>query len=258
MILGFFILFNLFLIIPIIIYGLALKYINRESYRNITKSSMGWVYRLCGYIGIPIHEFCHFIMALIFGTQITEIVWYDPNWTDDDESMGHVSYLSNPESLYHHIGHFFIGIAPMIGGCAIIYGLIRLLLPNTYSSLAYLNFDNFNIFTIISEMYSCINHNIQLIFSNSDGLLRTIIFFVLAFSISICMDVSPADIKLAKEGIIMVEIFLFIVSIFLYFYKFTALINIIFIIASYLYFFLTLGIIFSLISLIFSFVIRII
>ena len=254
---GFFILFNLFIILPIIIYGLALRWINKESYKNITKSSAKWIYRLCAYIGIPIHEFCHFIMAVVFGTKVTEIVWYDPNWTDDDDdSIGHVSYSYNPDSLLHHIGHFFIGIAPMIGGCIIIYFLIRFILPNTYNSLYYLEFKSFNPIQIFKELFTCINNNIMLIFSNNDGFLRTFIFFIFAFSISIFMDVSVADIKLAKEGIVMVEIFLFILSIFLFFYKYTILINGVFVIASYLYFLLTLGIIFSLISVLISFVVR--
>lgn len=256
---GFFILFNIFIILPIIIYGLALRWINKESYKNISQSSAKWIYRLCAYIGIPIHEFCHFVMAFVFGTNIIEIVWYDPNWTDEDEdSIGHVTYSTNPDSLLHHIGHFFIGIAPMIGGCIIIYILMRFILPITYSSFSFFEFNNSNIVQGFKDFFDCINNNIMLIFSNKDGILRTIIFFLLAFSISIFMDVSLADIKLAKEGMVMVEIFLFIVSIFLFFYKYTILINLIFIIASYLYFFLTFGIICSLISVIISFIVRLI
>ena len=252
----FFILFNLFLILPIIGYGLGLKYINKESYKNINNSSMKWIYRLCGYIGVPIHEFCHLIVAVLFGTKISKVVLYDSHWTEDDETIGSVTYLTNPESLVHHLGHFFIGIAPMIGGCAIIYGLIRIFLPEAYNSFTYLEFKNLNFLTMISEMLSCINNNLKVIFESESGILRKLLFFIFAFSISINMDISPADIKLAKEGIIMVEIFILIVSIFLFFYKFNALISIIFILASYLYFFLTLGIIFSLISLCFSFVIK--
>lgn len=253
----FFILFNVFIILPIIIFGLALRLINRESFKNMSQSSAKWIYRLCAYIGIPIHEFCHFIMAVLFGTTITEIVWYDPNWTDEDEdSIGHVTYATNPDSLLHHIGHFFIGIAPMIGGCVIIYLLMRFILPNTCNSLCYLEFKNFNVIQIFTDFFNCINNNIMLIFSNNDGIIRTFIFFVFAFSICIYMDVSLADIKIAKEGIVMVEIFLFILSIFLFIYKYTILIDFIFVIASVLYFLLTLGIIFSLISVLISFIIR--
>jgi len=246
-----------FIIFPIIIYGLALRWINRESFKNVSQSSAKWFYKLTAYIGIPIHEFCHFIMAFLFGTTIMEIVWYDPNWTDEDEdSIGHVSYAANPDSLLHHIGHFFIGIAPMIGGCVIIYFLMRFILPNTYNSLCYLELKNFNGIQILTDFFNCINNNIMLIFSNSDGIIRTLIFFIFAFSICIYMDVSLEDIKIAKKGLVMVEIFLFILSIFLFIYKYTIFIDFIFVIASVLYFLLTLGIIFSLISFLISFVVR--
>ncbi len=163
-----------------------------------------------GFIGTPIHELSHAFMCLIFGHKITEIKLYQPNSIDG--TLGYVKHSFNSKNLYHKIGNFFIGIAPIICGSAILFLLMAILTPNLYDLiLNNLSFSNefilvnlLNVFATIFNYENFVDY-------------KWWIFITLAVMISSHMRLSLADIKGSLSGLIFIALGFLIVDVILYF-----------------------------------------
>lgn len=201
--LSFFINFNLYIILPIIIFGLIFHYFSMKSSENLISISW-WTYLIFAWIGTPIHELSHLIMCLIFRFQVHEIKLFRPIKGKKDGILGYVSYSYNKKSIYQKIGNFFVGIAPMIGGSIIIYLLFIVLLNPLYISLKTLEIVNFN---SIFELILNTNYNI----------FYLILFILLTISITVHMSISSSDLKNALYGVFWMELILLITSITLFF-----------------------------------------
>lgn len=173
-----------------------------------------------GIIGTPIHELSHALMCLVFGHKITEIKLFQP--FSDDGTLGYVNHSYNPKNLYHQIGNFFIGVAPIIVSSGFLFLFMYLLVPNTFSSVK-------NEISLFSENATSLLDSGS--FSNILGLFGNIlasifsfsnlknglwwVFFILAIMISSHMELSGADIKGSVVGLIFIAILLFIVNVIL-------------------------------------------
>lgn len=197
--LSFFISFNLYIIFPIIVFGLIFHFFSIKSSSNLM--SIGWwAYLIFACIGTPIHELSHYIMCLIFKFKINEVKLFRPFKGKKDGILGYVSYSYNKKNLYQKIGNFFVGIAPMIGGSFVIYILFRLLMNPLYINLKTLENVTFN--TIFS-----------LIINTNYNILHLIIFILLTISIAIHMSISSSDLKNTIYGVFWMELILLITSI---------------------------------------------
>jgi len=88
-----------------------------------------WARTACfvtGVVGTPIHECSHALFCLIFGHKIIEIKLFQ--W-DNSGTLGYVRHAYNRRNVYHIIGNFFIGIAPLVVITGILYLLAWLMLP---------------------------------------------------------------------------------------------------------------------------------
>ena len=75
-----------------------------------------------GLVGVPIHELAHAAVAKIFGMRVLEVALYKPD--PESNSLGYVQYAYKSGSIIHGIGRFFVGIAPVFAGAAVINLLI--------------------------------------------------------------------------------------------------------------------------------------
>jgi len=74
-----------------------------------------------GWIGTPIHELSHAIVAKLFGFKVISISLFKPE--PGTGVLGYVEYQYNKTSFFDNVGCFWVGVAPLVGNlglCAVI------------------------------------------------------------------------------------------------------------------------------------------
>lgn len=201
--------------------GGLLLYLLARFTRNLFSQTFGYRTEIfvTAWIGTPVHELGHAFFCLLFGHKIKKIKLFSPSATDG--SLGSVEHSYNPHNIYHRVGNFFIGAGPLIFGSTIILLLIWFLLPNGNVVLDMqgsgeisiaLNQDGIvqffkNTWTetiaIISVIFSSVNF----------GLWQFWLFMYLSLAISAHMELSPPDLKLMWNGFFMILLLIFIFNV---------------------------------------------
>lgn len=176
-----------------------------------------------GIVGTPVHELSHALMCVVFGHKINEIKLYNPN--SEDGTLGYVNHSYNPKNLYHQVGNFFIAIAPIVCGSAVLLLLLFLLVPNTFDGVIS-DIQSFSTYT--NSMGGRVSPDVALkFFAVTFSLIKTIftldnltnvlwwIFIILALMIAGHMELSGADIKGGLGGFVFVLIVFFVVDLVL-------------------------------------------
>ena len=156
-----------------------------------------------GIIGTPIHELSHALMCLLFGHHITDVKLYDPK--SRDGSLGYVSHTYNKRNVYHQIGNFFIGIAPVLLGGGVIILLLSCLLPDAFTVISTeieaLSENDLGSLPVL-EFVAFIGTAIVEIFSPESLVVwQGWVFIVLALMIATHMEMSGSDIKSGLRGL---------------------------------------------------------
>lgn len=164
-----------------------------------------------GIIGTPVHELSHALMCVLFGHQITDIKLYNPK--SQDGALGYVSHTYNKKNIYHQIGNFFIGVAPVLLGGGAVVLLLALLLPDAFEVISYdieiLSDAELGLLPI-SDFFLFLWSSASEIFSEQSlSSWQGWIFIILALMIATHMEMSGSDIKSGLRG------FAFLLVIFL-------------------------------------------
>lgn len=173
---------------------------------------------ITGAVGTPVHELSHAAMCVVFRHRIDEIKLYQPHSTDG--TLGYVNHSFNPRNLYHQIGNFFIGIAPILCGSGVLFLLMLIMAPNAYD-LVSANFDMIpsmstslaeidtylGFFEIMWGMVVSVFH-----YTNMDSIWWWI-FIILALMVSSHMELSGADIKGSLSGLGFLAGLIFVVDL---------------------------------------------
>ncbi len=112
-----------------LLFGSLLYWLEKRSF-SVLSTAFGFnsVVYTTGWIGTTAHELGHAVMCVIFGHRITEISLFRPDL--ETGVMGYVHHSYNPNNLYHQTGRLFIGIAPLLTGGALLFGLIFVFFPD--------------------------------------------------------------------------------------------------------------------------------
>lgn len=157
---------------------------------------------LTGIVGTPIHELSHAIMCLLFGHKITDVKLYDPKARDG--ALGYVSHTYNKKNVYHQIGNFFIGVAPVVLGGGVIILLLSLLLPDVFEVIS-LEIEILSAHDIgslpIADFFAYLWSSASAIFAADNfSYWQGFVFIILAVMISTHMEMSGSDIKSGLGG----------------------------------------------------------
>ena len=203
----------------VVIFGLIIAFARRMFCRIIGPAGPR-ILLLTGIVGTPIHELSHALMCIIFGHRITEMKLYQPN--SDDGVLGYVAHTYNPRNIYHQIGNFFIGVAPIIGGSGVLLLLMNFMLPDMFvdvlDQLSLLENITTDFGTIAAVFFDVFLAIIGIVFDFSyAGAFIWWAFIILALMISSHMEVSSADIKSGIGGFIYIALLLLAADAILYF-----------------------------------------
>ena len=212
----------LFLFVPFLLLALIMHFAARAS-EQLSVALMGVkpYLLLFGWLGTAMHELGHALFALLFGHKITDMRLFSPN--PKSGSLGYVSHTWNHKNLYHIVGNFFIGIGPIIMGCIVLYLLATLLFSISIPDMPLqlikqggtLSFDG--IWRFITEIFTLIwQFFVRLFTGTHASWWKILIFLYLTFTIGSSVTLSPADIKTALRGflVMLLLVFLFNLSTF--------------------------------------------
>ncbi len=185
----------------------------RKAFCRIVGANGGRILLATGIVGTPIHELSHALMCIIFGHRIVEMKLYDPD--SYDGTLGYVNHSYNPRNIYHQIGNFFIGIAPIVCGSGVLLLLLRIFVPASFSNV-FAELRSISGGASFGEFFPIFGNIISEVFAPSN--LKKFswwIFIILALMVASHMELSTADICGAALGFAYMAGLLLIVDIVL-------------------------------------------
>ncbi len=241
----------------IFLFGWLIALCNKVFYSNLGSLGMTACY-VTGAIGTPVHECAHALFCVIFGHKITEMKLFQVG--SSDGTLGYVSHSYNKKNIYHKIGNFFIGVAPIVVISTILYLLAYWLVPNMLKGITR---EIYQIKRVdgLDDIPDIIKNMVDICtatFTEVDN-PKWWIFILIGAFLALHMTLSGADIKNALSGlgfllgaIAIVDVILVLIgkkaiSTFTGFFV---------TIGGYLFGFLTLALVISLIALGLSFAIK--
>jgi len=115
----------------IFIFGLLIHFISQLTFKSLGNALGPKGTYLVAWLGTPIHELGHALFCLIFLHRIEEIKIFAPD--PNTGTLGYVYHTWNPKNPWHVLGNFFIGVGPVVLGCAVLFGLFYFLIPDSGS-----------------------------------------------------------------------------------------------------------------------------
>lgn len=162
-------------------------------------------------IGTPIHELSHAIFHALSGHKIHEINFFSPN--PKNNSLGYVRYSYNPKYPHHQIGRTLAGIAPLFGGIACCYGIIRWLMPEGAQLIhfidQFLNTSTIGQTSSLTPLIEFLGRAYSLLTETEwhiENILKTAISSYLIIAISLHMTPSATDLKACLPGLLILLI----------------------------------------------------
>lgn len=149
------------------------------------------------WIGVPVHEMGHAIVCLLFGHKVEEMRLVQ--FGAPDGTLGYVNHSYDPHNMYHRIGLFFIGIAPIIMGVVVVTASLYFLLPNTFDEWFDMIHQSGDVTGVLTSSLTLMTTLFG--FENWQNPLFYV-FLILAISVTSHMSLSKPDITGATSGLV--------------------------------------------------------
>jgi hypothetical protein len=111
------------------IFGLLIQLVSQLTFKSLERSFGGKGVYLLAWLGTPLHELGHALFCVIFGHRIEEIKFFSPDPATG--TLGYVNHSWNRKNPWHVLGNFFIGVGPMLLGCAALFAIFYFLIPGS-------------------------------------------------------------------------------------------------------------------------------
>lgn len=208
----------LFTVGVIVLFGFLIAVCNKAFYKNMGGFGKSACY-ITGCIGTPIHELAHALMCLIFGHKIVEIKLFQID--SKDGTLGYVNHSYNKKNLYHNIGNFFIGIAPILVISLVLYLLSLWLVPNMAAEM-FSYTKGITTADGIGSVFKAVLFSVGAFFSFANQ-GKWWIFLLIGVFLTLHMTLSGADIKGAWSGLVFLLLLFLVVDVILALVSVTAL-----------------------------------
>ncbi len=190
----------------IFLFGFLIALCNRRFYANFGVFGKLVCY-ITGAVGTSVHECAHALFCVIFCHKIHKIKLFQIN--ADDGTLGYVKHSYNHKNIYHKIGNFFIGVAPILVISAILYLLAYLLLPEFLMELS-TSIRAVDFVADFGDGLLSILSSVPIFFLYV-GTWQWWLFLIVGIFLAIHMTLSKPDIKGALGGMVFVVlVFLFV------------------------------------------------
>lgn len=199
----------------ILVFGLLISAL-RKIFCRVAGRAGYWVLLVSGLVGTPVHELSHALMCVIFGHRIDEVKLYDPG--NPDGTLGYVRHSYNKRNLYHNVGHFFIGTAPIVCGGLVLLLLMRWLVPGVYAEVSpgidgSFNMAGLDMGAVLSDYGAALKNTVSAIFAPENlASAGWWIFIILSVMIAGHMELSLSDVTSGAFGFLIISVLLFVVD----------------------------------------------
>jgi hypothetical protein len=113
----------------VFVFGLLINFLSMMTFKSLSKAFGSGGSYVVAWLGTPIHELGHALFCLIFLHKIVEMKLFKPDRVNG--TLGYVYHKWNPKNPWHVLGNLFIGIGPVVLGCAVLFGVFYLLIPGS-------------------------------------------------------------------------------------------------------------------------------
>jgi len=189
----------------VFIFGLLIHFFSQLTFKSLERSFGSRGTYFVAWLGTPIHELGHALFCVIFMHRIVKIEFFKPDPITG--TLGYVDHKWNRHNPWQVLGNFFIGIGPVILGCAVLFATFYLLIPNSYQAWD-------SILARVNEVDKShlIGSYLAIISGSSFAMVKPIftlpnlttwqfwVFVYLSYCVASNIRLSPSDIKGALAG----------------------------------------------------------
>jgi len=108
--------------------ALAVLHLMERAVGRFVAHRLGWrAVLVTGWIGVPVHELSHLLTAVVFRHRIVGYSLFDPD--PSTGTLGYVKHAHSRPTAWQMAGYFFIGVAPLVGGAAVLSLVLSWMVP---------------------------------------------------------------------------------------------------------------------------------
>ena len=190
----------LILLAPFVAFAVVIHWLEYLTQRRMSER-LGWKSVLwTGWLGTPVHELSHVFMCRIFQHRIDDVALFEPD--RDSGRLGYVKHSFQVGNWFQEMGNLFIGIAPLMGGSAVLAILLWLFYPDAAANAAestHINPDDSSLLQIWDSVVAVVTRVVTL--SNLTT-VRFWTFIYLVLCVGSHMAPSRCDYRGASRGVI--------------------------------------------------------
>ncbi|MBI5486667.1 MAG: hypothetical protein HY905_05000 [Deltaproteobacteria bacterium] len=188
---------------PPAVASVVLHWTERRMTGGLMRIAGRWAVLITGWLGVPIHELSHALMCVIFRHRIEKLVLFHPD--PETGTLGYVNHSWNRKNPLHVVGAFFIGMAPLLGGAAVILVLLHVLVPGALAvpqvALPAGPGDSAGWAALGQGLGDALHHTLRTMFTAENvGGWRLWVFLYLSLCVGSHVSPSPQDFKGSLVG----------------------------------------------------------